>query len=89
MRELLSLFLELRGSPDSLSSGTQDVLDSCGRVLHVGLPLSWHFSVVVCCTTQLPTPSWEFLITLDYEWGVIQGRRPCRWTIWVCNDLLF
>ncbi|KAI0274130.1 hypothetical protein BGY98DRAFT_95719 [Russula aff. rugulosa BPL654] len=28
---------------------------------------------------------WEFLITLDYEWSVIRGHRPYRWTIWVCN----
>jgi len=26
---------------------------------------------------------WEFLTTLDYEWSVIRGRRPYRWTIWV------
>jgi len=24
-------------------------------------------------------------MNLDYEWGVIQGRYPYRWTIWVCN----
>jgi hypothetical protein len=29
-------------------------------------------------------PSWEFITTLDYEWSVIQGRRPYQWTIWVC-----
>ncbi|KAH9958707.1 hypothetical protein BC827DRAFT_546546 [Russula dissimulans] len=26
---------------------------------------------------------WEFLTTLDYEWSVIRGNRPYRWTIWV------
>jgi len=26
---------------------------------------------------------WEFFTTLDYEWGVIRGHRPYRWTIWV------
>ncbi|KAH9977428.1 hypothetical protein BJV74DRAFT_154799 [Russula compacta] len=26
---------------------------------------------------------WEFLITLDYEWRVIRGHRPYRWTIWI------
>jgi len=26
---------------------------------------------------------WEFVTTLDYEWDVIQGRRPYRWTIWI------
>lgn len=26
---------------------------------------------------------WEFLINLDYEWSVVCGHRPYRWTIWV------
>jgi len=26
---------------------------------------------------------WEFIVTLDYEWSVIRGRRPYRWTIWI------
>ncbi|KAF8487280.1 hypothetical protein DFH94DRAFT_849691 [Russula ochroleuca] len=26
---------------------------------------------------------WEFLITLDYEWNIIRGRRRFRWTIWI------
>ncbi|KAI9458814.1 hypothetical protein F5148DRAFT_314819 [Russula earlei] len=26
---------------------------------------------------------WEFLTSLDYEWSVIRGRRPFRWTILV------
>jgi len=26
---------------------------------------------------------WEFFATLDYEWSVIRGRRPYRWTIWI------
>jgi len=26
---------------------------------------------------------WEFVITLDYEWDVIRGRQPYRWTIWI------
>ncbi|KAF8487391.1 hypothetical protein DFH94DRAFT_25610 [Russula ochroleuca] len=26
---------------------------------------------------------WEFFSTLDYEWDVIRGNRPHRWTIWV------
>ncbi|KAI0294363.1 hypothetical protein BC826DRAFT_341901 [Russula brevipes] len=29
---------------------------------------------------------WEFFTTLGYEWSVIWGRRPYRWTIWVCSD---
>ncbi|KAN0107096.1 hypothetical protein V8E52_010501 [Russula decolorans] len=26
---------------------------------------------------------WEFFTTLNYEWDVIRGHRPYRWTIWV------
>ena len=32
--------------------------------------------------------SWEFVTTLDYEWSVIRGQRPYRWTIWVRVFLL-
>jgi len=49
----------------------------------------WHFAVPMCHITQFLTPSWEFMITLDYEWNVIRGRRPYRWTIWVCNHSPF
>ena len=34
-------------------------------------------------------PSWEFLTTLEYEWDVIRGRRPYRWTIWVRGNMRF
>ncbi|KAH9962350.1 hypothetical protein BC827DRAFT_213863 [Russula dissimulans] len=27
--------------------------------------------------------AWEFVSYLDYEWSVIQGHRPYRWTIWI------
>jgi len=27
--------------------------------------------------------TWEIFTTLDYEWSVIRGRRPYRWTIWI------
>ncbi|KAH9956524.1 hypothetical protein BC827DRAFT_1270890 [Russula dissimulans] len=26
---------------------------------------------------------WEFVTTLDYEWSIIRGHRPYRWTIWI------
>ncbi|KAF8487388.1 hypothetical protein DFH94DRAFT_25075 [Russula ochroleuca] len=26
---------------------------------------------------------WEFITNLDYEWDVIRGHRPYRWTIWI------
>ena len=33
----------------------------------------------------LSISSWEFFTTLDYEWSIIRGHRPYRWTIWVRN----
>jgi hypothetical protein len=44
--------------------------------------VSGHHIAYLC------VPSWEFITTLDYEWSVIQGRRPYRWTIWVSIVLL-
>ena len=35
-----------------------------------------------------PTRSWEFFTNLDYELGIIRGRRPYRWTIWDRNSWL-
>jgi hypothetical protein len=32
---------------------------------------------------------WEFITNLDYEWDVIRGNRPYRWTIWVCRFFEF
>jgi len=26
---------------------------------------------------------WEFFTNLDYEWSIIRGHRPYRWTIWI------
>ena len=33
--------------------------------------------------------SWEFVTNLDYEWSVIRGHRPFRWTICVSIKVLF
>jgi len=35
------------------------------------------------------THSWEYVTTLEYEWDVIRGRRPYRWTIWVRRYMRF
>jgi len=49
---------------------------------------AWHrpVAVMICPLSLLPTASWEFLTTLDYEWSIIRGRRPYRWSIWVRDD---
>ena len=53
------------------------------------LPVGGH-SPAPCAPTVYHTASytpsafrWEFVTTLDYEWNVIRGRQPYRWTIWV------
>jgi hypothetical protein len=51
-----------------------------GRSLHVSL-----YSSPACYATQSSLSSWEFFTTLDYEWRVIRGDLPYRWTIWVRN----
>jgi len=32
---------------------------------------------------------WEFFTHLDYEWSVIRGHRPYRWTIWLYSMTRF
>jgi len=34
-------------------------------------------------TGLIPTHSWEYVTTLEYEWNVFRGRIPYRHTIWV------
>ena len=67
----------------SLDSGAPHPLPYHKWYLPVGLliPLS-------TCRSHLtnPTRSWEFFTNLDYEFGIIRGRRPYRWTIWVRNS---
>jgi len=52
---------------------------------HRPLQLSGH------STTYNPTvaPSWEYFITLEYEWGTIRGHHRYRWTIWVRINIHF
>ena len=45
-------------------------------------------SILYVATQSRPSASsWEFFTTLGYEWDVIRGRRPYRWTILVCGLL--
>ncbi len=61
------------------TSGYLWMVSSCGLSSH------WHSAAPTCHITLFFTLSWEIVTTLDYEWNVIRGRRPYRWTIWVCN----
>jgi hypothetical protein len=60
-----------------------------GLYMYVSLPGLCAFASSIYVTTQRRTSvlSWDFFTTLDYEWDVIRGRRPYRWTIWVCGLL--
>ena len=42
-----------------------------------------------CHAIQVSVYRWELVTTLDYEWRVIRGRIPYRWTIWVRSDQRF
>ena len=68
-------------------SGAREVLACHVRYIFVShRVLQASLASRLYSTTQ-PCPSassWEFIITLDFEWDVIRGRRPYRWTIWVC-----
>jgi len=68
-------------SSGSINSNSFEVLARCGRSLHVSHHRSLTFNA-----TQSSSSSWEFFTTLDYEWRVIRGHLPYRWTIWVRND---
>ena len=53
-----------------------------------------HVRVAFCVDlslscTSIRTSSWEYVTTLDFELDMIRGRRPYRWTIWVCRDRRF
>ncbi|KAH9953462.1 hypothetical protein BC827DRAFT_1159247 [Russula dissimulans] len=55
--------------------GVADTVLHCTSIAHVELLSSSsdsHFN-----------PSWEFVSNLNYEWGVIRGHRPHRWTMWI------
>ncbi|SRR6266436_245257 len=65
-------------------SGILWMVFSCGPASLIGI-----FAVLMCHITQFLTPSWEFVTTLNYEWSVIRGGRPYRWTIWVGNHSPF
>ncbi len=47
--------------------------------------LQLRVTLLPLTSTRLLHTRWEFVTTLCYEWRVIRGRRPYRWTIWVCS----
>ena len=74
-------------------SGNDEILACCVWTVLVSLPRRLLDSQNIFNNTNNNNPvlifSWEFVITLDYEWSVIRGHRPFRWTIWVRINILF
>ncbi len=59
-----------------------------GLYMYVSLPGLGALASSIYVTIKWRTSdSWEFFTNLDYEWDAIRGRRPYRWTIWVCSLL--
>ncbi|KAH9954625.1 hypothetical protein BC827DRAFT_954146 [Russula dissimulans] len=48
-----------------------------------GVLIADYWAFIKLCQTLGGLYLWEFFINLDYEWGVIRGRYPYRWTIWI------
>lgn len=67
----------------SLHSGAPHPLPYYKWYLPVGLLMPSSTCRSHLTISTVPTRSWEFFTNLDYEFSVIRGRRPYRWTIWV------
>ena len=77
---LLSFRAWKASSSGSLDSKYCEILPRHKWSLHVS---PHHFSARYSTQSFLSRASWEYFTTLEYEWRVIRGRLPYRWTIWV------
>jgi hypothetical protein len=66
----------------SSDSNSHEALAHRVWYLHVSLLVP----VTVTYLCHFPNRSWEFVTTLDFEWGVIRRHQRYRWTIWVRDD---
>ena len=62
------------------SSGTSYLVSTCESFTFC------FFRVLLYTIQPFFLSSWEFVTTLDYEWRVVRGRLPYRWSIWVRYD---
>jgi hypothetical protein len=79
--------------------GIESLTIQCLGIATPSLSKLWHavaglyvYGLTFSCTChaiQLHIYRWEFVTTLDYEWKVIRGRIPYRWTIWVRSGQRF
>jgi hypothetical protein len=70
----------------SSGSGIGEALAHRGWSLHVGLLVLATSATLPNIWSLNPTGSWEFITTFEYEWNVIRGHHPYRWTIWVRDN---
>ena len=74
----------------SFGSCNVETLACCGRIVLVSLPRRPLDSDNISNNNNpVLISSWEFVTTLDYEWSIVRGHRPFRWTIWVRINTLF
>ena len=60
------------------------------RSLRVSLSRPGRMNLVfLVLPNSIPTPSWEYVTTLEYEWKVFRGQIPYRRTIWVREYALY
>ncbi|KAI0040464.1 hypothetical protein FA95DRAFT_1611781 [Auriscalpium vulgare] len=58
------------------------------KVMHVLAGVEWYGLHCAGFTISMPTclssaRSWQFFTNLDFDWSLLTGRRPRRWTFWV------
>ena len=79
-------FQVVKPTESSLDSAADQPISRFEWSLHVTCEFIRSHQPLSCqCMTQpsIPTPSWEYFTSIEYEWSVIRGHRPYRWTIWV------
>lgn len=65
-------------------SGGREALALRGWYICVSLRLLvLHASLYLTTQPRHSASRWEFFTSLDYEWAVFRGNRPCGWSIWV------
>ena len=86
---LWSLEIPLTERSALVGSSTFKIMAHHGWYFPVSLlALLPHLEFHITKSPPTLTGSWEFITTMSYEWSLIRGNRPYRWTIWVSDDQL-
>lgn len=73
-------FVNPMSSRLSYNSGCCEARSCCRRYLYVR---SLSYSGTHKTISAHKSPSWETVLTADFELEVLRGKKPYRWTIWV------